>query len=199
MKEGVVSITKISPCVPRTRGAFSKWFGLFVLRSLGWKVSGELPENKKFVMAIAPHTSNWDFVICVAVMLALNLRVKFMGKDAIFVWPVRGLLIRLGGIAIHRRSQQGVVDQMVCQFKQQEQLILAIAPEGTRSKTIEWKKGFLHIASQAKVLVVPVSLDYEKKEVTFLSSSFIGEEIDDELARFKQNFAGVCAKKPQAV
>jgi len=194
-----VSIPNLSPCIPRARGGFSKWIGLVVLKSLGWKVAGELPENKKFVMAIAPHTSNWDFVICVAVMLALNLRVQFMGKDSLFIWPIKGILIRLGGIAIHRGSKQGVVAQMVQQFEQQEQLVLAIAPEGTRSKTIEWKKGFLLIASQAKVPVVPVSLDYRKKEVTLLPSSYIGDDIDEELARFKLNFTGVCAKKPQAV
>ncbi|MCJ8320195.1 MAG: 1-acyl-sn-glycerol-3-phosphate acyltransferase [Colwellia sp.] len=192
-------IPNISPCVPRARGGLSKWVGLFILKTLGWKIAGELPANKKFVMAIAPHTSNWDFVICVAVMLALNLRVKFMGKDAIFIWPIKGILIRLGGIAIHRSSKQGVIAQMVQQFEQQEQLILAIAPEGTRSKTIEWKKGFLLIASQAKVPVVPVSLDYRKKEITLLSSSYIGDDIDEELVRFKLNFVGVCAKKPQAV
>ena len=166
-----MSLPNISPCVPRARGGISKWLGLLILKTLGWKVTGELPANKKFVMAIAPHTSNWDFVICVAVMLALNLRVKFMGKASIFIWPIKRVLIRLGGIAIHRSSKQGVVAQMVQQFDKQEKLVLAIAPEGTRSKTIEWKRGFLLIASQAKVPVVPVSLDYRKKDKTIFINS----------------------------
>lgn len=194
-----MSLPVIPSCVPRARGAFSKWFGLFVLRLLGWKVSGELPATNKFVIAVAPHTSNWDFIISLAVMLSLNLRIKFMGKASIFVWPIKPLLTRLGGIAITRNSKCGVVGQMVEQFEQQEQLVLALAPEGTRSKTKEWKSGFLRIASQAKIPVVPVSLDFKKRELTLLPSSYIGEDIDNELARFKLNFTDVCAKNPQAV
>ncbi len=194
-----MSLPIVSSCVPRARGSLSKWFGLFILRLLRWNVVGELPANKKFVFAVAPHTSNWDFIICLAVMLALNLRVKFMGKAAIFIWPIKGLLTSLGGIAITRNSKQGVVGQMVEQFNQQEQLILGLAPEGTRSKTVEWKSGFLRIAYLAKVPVVPVSLDFQKRELTLLPASYISEDIEAELARFKLNFSHVCAKNPQAV
>lgn len=151
------------------------------------------------MLAVAPHTSNWDFVVGISVMLALNLRIKFMGKSAIFIWPFKGLLTSIGGIAINRKSNNGVVGQMVEQFKSHDQLILAIAPEGTRSKTLEWKSGFLHIAHQANIPVVPVSLDYQKKEIFFGAATYIGSEIKAELQQFKLKFSEVCAKNPQAV
>jgi len=132
-------------------------------------------------------------------MLALNLKVKFMGKKAIFIWPFKTLLEKLGGIAIERSAQHGVVEQMVEQFEQSEQLVLALAPEGTRRKTKRWKSGFLHIAHQANVPVIPVSLDFAKKEVLFHQGMIISDDIDAELVIFKQQFTHVCAKNPQAV
>ncbi len=186
-------------CVPTARGRVSRWLGVSVLKLLNWKIKGTFPQHAKFVIAVAPHTSNWDFVIAVATMLALNLKVKFMGKKAIFIWPFKTLLEKLGGIAIERNAQHGVVRQMVDQFKQSEQLVLALAPEGTRKKTKHWKSGFLHIAHQANVPVIPVSLDFETKEVLFHKYMIIGHDIDEELMLFKQQFTGVCAKNPQAV
>ena len=192
-------LTEIPPCVPKTNSTISKWLGMMILKTLRWKVTGSLPERKKFIIAIAPHTSNWDFIICIGVKLALNLRVKSMVKASLFVWPLKGLLLALGTVPIHRNSKQGVVSQMVAQFRQADELILAITPEGTRSKTDHWKKGFLLIASQANIPVVPVSIDFKKRTVNFLPAQEISDDIDSELEQFKLNFIGVCAKNPQAV
>ncbi|MCW8832665.1 MAG: 1-acyl-sn-glycerol-3-phosphate acyltransferase [Colwellia sp.] len=189
----------IPDCIPRARGRISSTVGLTVLNILGWQIVGEFPKQPKFVVAVAPHTSNWDFVVAVAAMLAMNLRVRFMGKKAIFIWPFKSILKSWGGIAIDRNAKHGVVEQMVQQFKQNDQLILGIAPEGTRRKTNEWKSGFLHIAYQAGVPVVPLSLDFAKKELKFHSAVNISEDIDRELVNFKANYDGVCAKNPQAV
>jgi len=186
-------------CVPTARGKISRTIGLTVLNLLGWKICGELPAKSKFVVALAPHTSNWDFVIGVAAMLAMNLKVRFMGKNTIFIWPFKTLLESWGGIPVFRHEKHGVVEQMVEQFAHHQQLILAIAPEGTRSKTAQWKSGFLHIAYQANVPVVPISLDFSLKEFTFHPSVNISENIELELTDFKALFNDVCAKNPQAV
>jgi 1-acyl-sn-glycerol-3-phosphate acyltransferase len=189
----------IPDCIPTARGELSSHIGLAILNILGWQVIGELPKKAKFVVAVAPHTSNWDFVVTIATMLAMNLRVRFMGKKAIFIWPFKSILKSWGGIAIDRNVKHGVVEQMVQQFKQNDQLILGIAPEGTRGKTHEWKSGFLHIAFQANVPVVPLSLDFAHKQLKFHPAVDISEDIDGELASFKNNFLDVCAKNPQAV
>jgi len=192
-------LAEVPGCIPRTESRFARWLGITVLRLLGWKVTGAFPNEKKFICAVAPHTSNWDFVIGVAVMLALQLKIKFLGKNAIFVWPFAGLLKRIGGIPVDRSHRHGVVGQMVKQFDESEQMVFALAPEGTRSKTLEWKTGFLHIAHQAKVPVVPVSLHFDRKEVYIQPATQIGEDIPHELARIKTCFATACAKNPQAV
>ncbi|MEW6981779.1 1-acyl-sn-glycerol-3-phosphate acyltransferase [Colwelliaceae bacterium 6471] len=189
----------VHDCIPRTEGKLGYWLGSTTLKILGWKITGEFPPRKKFICAVAPHTSNWDFVIGVAVMLALRLKIKFLGKNAIFVWPFAGLLKKLGGIPVDRSHRHGVVGQMVKQFNENEYMIFALAPEGTRSKTAEWKTGFLHIAHQAKVPIVPVSFHFDKKEVHIQQETFIGDDIAGELARVKACFDSACAKNPQAV
>ena len=189
----------VPDCIPVNEGKISPIIGLAVLNLLGWKVVGQLPKKEKFIAAVAPHTSNWDFVVAIASMLAMNLRVRFMGKKTLFVWPFNLVLKSWGGIAIDRNAKHGVVEQMVETFKQSEHLVLGIAPEGTRKKTKQWKSGFLHIAYQADVPVVPVSLDFAKKQLEFHPEIVIGDDIPKELDQMKKIFSHVCAKNPQEV
>ncbi len=192
-------LPEMPDCIPTKPGKIAPFIGLAVLNILGWKVVGQLPKKPKFIAAVAPHTSNWDFVIAIAVMLAMNLRIRFMGKKALFIWPFKILLKSWGGIAIDRNAKSGVVEQMVEQFQHNDHLVLGLAPEGTRKKTLKWKSGFLHIAHQAGVPVVPVSLDFAKKQLRFHHEVEISSDIEKELAKFKENFSDICAKNPQAV
>ena len=185
--------------MPRTNHRVINRIARKILSLCGWKIKGELPEQKKFILAVAPHTSNWDFLIGIAVMLTLNLKLSFLGKDSIFIGPFGTLLRNLGGIAVERTHRHGVVGQMVEEFNQREQMILGLAPEGTRRKTKQWKTGFLIIAQQAKVPVLPVSLDFSKREVNIMPSQTITEDIEQELVHFKRHFENVCAKNPHSV
>lgn len=124
-----------------------------------WGVS----RAKKFILAVAPHTSNWDFVVGISVMFALDIKINFLGKHSIFIGPFKYLLNNIGGIPVYRDKNYGVVEQLVNRCQQSEHFVLGIAPEGTRSKTSQWKSGFLHIAHQANIPVVPVSLDFGKR------------------------------------
>ena len=191
-------LPEIPDCIPTKKGKIAPVIGLTVLNILGWTVVGQLPKKSKFIAAVAPHTSNWDFVVAIAVMLSMNLRIRFMGKKAIFIWPFKIILKSWGGIAIDRNAKNGVVEQMVAQFKKSEQLVLGIAPEGTRRKTSKWKSGFLHIAHQADVPVVPVSLDFAKKQLRFHQEVNISADIETELVKIQENYTEVCAKNPQA-
>lgn len=194
-----VHLPEVPDCIPTTERPIAQKIGKFVLSVLGWNVYGDIPKHSKAIYAVAPHTSNWDFVIGVAVLLSLNLKLKFLGKDAIFIWPFKGLLTSIGGIPVDRKKSHGVVEQIVKQFEQHDSLILALSPEGTRSKTKEWKTGFLAIAHKANVPVVTVSFHFDKKEVRFGHASFINENISTELQRIKSYFSDACAKNPQAV
>lgn len=137
---------KLSADLPTIGNAVSHWLGKTVLDMLGWKFVGEFPPYKKMIVAVAPHTSNWDFVIGIAVAFTLRLKISFFAKSSLFTPPFGLLLRRWGGIPIQRSKSQGVVEQMVPQIHNAEQIILCLAPEGTRSRQENWKSGFLHIA-----------------------------------------------------
>src|SRR5690554_3990564 len=177
---------------------FSRWVGRVGMRLLGgWRVEGELPQVKKAILPVAPHTSNWDFFIGVFAMLAIGMNLSFLGKHTIFRFPVNRLLRWLGGIPVDRRAAGGVVEQMVEQFQRRDHLILALSPEGTRTKVMEWKKGFLHIAKAAEVPVIPVALDFSRKVIEITPAFMINDDIDVELSRVKAALAHAVAKHPE--
>ncbi|WP_228445309.1 lysophospholipid acyltransferase family protein [Thalassotalea sp. HSM 43] len=191
------ALPKVPQSIPRTNAPTTQKLGRWLLKMTGWTVVGEFPEEKKMIMAVAPHTSNWDFLVGLMTKMALDLRLNFLGKHTIFVGPLGVWLRSIGGIAIDRRSPHGVVGDMVEQFNRSEQLILAIAPEGTRSKVPNWKSGFLQMARQAGVPVFPIQFNYVKKQIEFMPIRYIGDDIDAELTDFKALFNADCAKNPQ--
>jgi len=194
-----MNIPSTPECIPTRKYGLLHSISKRILAWCGWTINGELPNQPKFILAVAPHTSNWDFFIGIAAMFSLQLKVSFLGKASIFRWPVKSVLTAIGGIAVDRSNSHGVVGQIVQELKRNDKFILGLAPEGTRSKTTEWKTGFLHIAKQGNIPIVPVSFDFAKKEIFFHQEVYISGEISQELIEFKQIFADVCAKNPQAV
>jgi 1-acyl-sn-glycerol-3-phosphate acyltransferase len=134
---------------------------------LGWTFEGNLPDLPKAVIIVAPHTTNWDFVLGMAAMFALDLQVSWLGKQTVFRAPFGGFFRWLGGIAIDRTAHAGVVEQLVATFRAREELILGLAPEGTRRRVERWKTGFYHIAVGARVPIVPVTFDYPRRVIRF--------------------------------
>lgn len=189
----------LSDKIPQTNYRIVSSLSYKLLTLFGWKIIGDFPHKRKFILAVAPHTSNWDFIVSVLVMLSLNLKVTFMGKKSIFVWPLRWFLVKIGGVPIDRKHPQGVVGQMVEVFNKSRSMILALSPEGTRSKTKQWKTGFIIIAQQAKLPIVPISLDFKKKEVEIHSPYIVQDDIEHALTEIKAQFEHVCAKNPHLV
>jgi 1-acyl-sn-glycerol-3-phosphate acyltransferase len=187
----------IHSCIPTRDYGLLNVLALKILKWRGWTIVGKLPEQSKFILAVAPHTSNWDFFIAIGAMFSLSLKVKFLGKASIFKWPVKSLLTKFGGIGVDRSHSHGVVGQIVAEFKENPQFVLGIAPEGTRSNKAEWKTGFLQIAHLANVCVVPVSLDFRKKEIEFHPEVYVSENIKQELIDFKEIFTNICPKKTE--
>lgn len=177
---------------------FSRWIGRLGLRVLGgWKVVGEMPDIKKAIVPVAPHTSNWDFFVGVFAMLALGLKLSFLGKHQIFVFPVKGILTWLGGIPVNRASPHGVVGDITTEFSQRDSLILALSPEGTRKKVLKWRTGFLYMARDAKVPVVPVALDFAAREIRIGQSIKVGQDIEAGLAAVKEFTSQARGKVPE--
>ena len=149
--------------MPVMGSAVSRFVGRILLRATGWKLTGELPNEPKLMIALAPHTSNWDFVLALSVILGVGIRVSWLAKHSMFIWPFKGLLTRIGGIPVNRNLPEGIVEQAVESFRTHSKQIVAIMPEGTRSKVSRWKTGFLRIAYKAEVPVMTVSLDFPRK------------------------------------
>lgn len=192
-------LTEVPHSIPRTNSQLGRFIGRNFLKLLGWRVSGAFPDQSKFVAAVAPHTSNWDFIIAIAVKLSLGIEIKFLGKHTIFFWPLGVLLKKWGGIAVERSSKHGLVAQVADVFQQQDKLILGIAPEGTRKHTHEWKTGFLHIAYAANVPVVPMTLDFRTKEFIVMPPVTLSGNIEPDLTLIKQQFPKAMAKYPSNV
>lgn len=142
--------------------------GRAYLRLAGWRIEGVFPTEPKYVAIVAPHTSNWDFSLGVAVVLATDLRVSWLGKHSLFNTPLKGFFQWLGGIPVDRRASHGVVGACVQAFEAAPALFLALAPEGTRKGASRWKSGFYLIAAGAGVPILPVAFDYRDHVVRLL-------------------------------
>lgn len=153
--------------VPRRGNAVSRAVGRLLLWLLGWRLAGEIPNLPKMVLIGAPHTSNMDGVIGLGTLFALGIKAGTMIKDSAFKGVMGPILRWAGALPINRRSPKGVVEQSVDAITHNPQMLLLIAPEGTRSNALEWKRGFYHIALGAKVPVLPAACDYQKKIITF--------------------------------
>jgi len=132
----------------------------------GWKIKGEIPrEIPKYIIAVAPHSSNWDFLIGLGARACLNFHSHYLGKKELFDSPLGWLFRRLGGIPVDRSKKTDLVEQIAGQINSQEQFVLTIAPEGTRKETDKWKSGFYHIAFSAGIPIVFCAFDYLTKTV----------------------------------
>ena len=141
-----------------------KNFARFILRLTGWSIEGELPAGmRQCILIEAPHTSAWDFVWGRLCFFALGVPVRFLIKKEAFFFPFGGMLKALGGIPVDREKKSNKVLEVAALFRHHPDLILAIAPEGTRKLEKHWKKGFYYIAQHAHVPILLSSLDYEKK------------------------------------
>jgi len=139
-----------------------------VLSFFGWKVKGGIEEkhnDKKLVVLIAPHTSNWDGIFGVAALAGLDAKITFIGKHTAFKYGLGTFLRYMGGIPVDRSRPGGIIQHAIDQIKEIDGSLIAISPEGTRSKVKEWKTGFLRIAKEMNAEIVPASLDYSKKEI----------------------------------
>jgi len=133
-----------------------------VLRLLGWQVHGELPSRAlRCVVIAAPHTSNWDLPFMLMAAFVLGMRIRWIGKASIFRPPFGGVMRWLGGIPVYRDRSNNLIAASVEALKSAPgPLQLVVAPEGTRSRTSEWKAGFHHIARGAELPILQSYLDW---------------------------------------
>jgi len=136
-----------------------------ILRLFGWKVILSCEEPPKSIVCVAPHTSNWDFIVGKLSYWAVNRQSSFLIKKSWFIFPLNYIFNSMGGIPIDRKKASSVTDQMALEFNKREKFHLAITPEGTRSFTKRWKMGFYNIALKANIPIELAYIDYKKKEM----------------------------------
>ncbi len=174
--------------VPRRGNKLSEFLGKTILRLMGWRIEGEIPNLPKFVAIAAPHTTNWDFVLGMSSLMAMSIRVHWIGKDAIFTWPAKYVWYWLGGKPVDRSNPHGVVQQIVDIFHANEQFILGLSPEGTRKNLPNWRSGFYHIAQGAGVPILLAYFDFENKRVGIGPLFYLTGDIDKDVAEMKNYY-----------
>ena len=158
---------------------------------LRWNIEGEIPNLPKFVLIMAPHTSNWDFVVGILVVFALGLRVRFLGKHTLFS-PWLGWLMRwLGGTPVVRDTPQGAVADAAEMIVREERVLLGIAPEGTRKRGAAWRSGFYNIALAARVPILPAAFDHGRKSLRLFALFEPTGDYEADLLRLQALYNGV--------
>jgi len=169
----------------------------WLLKILGWTVHADFPDAEKYVLIVAPHTSNWDFPLGILAKTALRLDVRWMGKHTLFRWPVAWFFRALGGVPVHRGQALNMIDQMAEVFTGPGPVVLALAPEGTRVKKDHWKTGFYHIAQAAEVPIAMAYLDYGKKDIGLGGTFYPGENIWEDFIRIREFYQDRRGKYPE--
>jgi len=175
-------------------GMILYWIGRFWMWLFGWDVVGQVPHGGKFVLIGAPHTSNWDFPFALAALYVFRLKISWLGKHTLFKKPFGRVMRWLGGIPIHRKSQHGLVDQIVKQFRASQQLVIVLAPSGTRKKRDHWKSGFYWIAHSAQVPILCGYLDYYRKKACLGLSFLPTGDVKKDMDRIRDFYEGVQGK-----
>ena len=147
------------------RGYFSQWVGKTVFSFFGWSINGRIPNEERIIIVAAPHTSNWDFILGMLVIIGLNAKIKWIGKHSIFKPGVKWFFKWLGGIPVNREKPASLINNVADIVEKQKGLMIGMAPEGSRQKVDKWKTGFLRMAEATDCKIFMIGLDFVGKRV----------------------------------
>lgn len=174
-----------------------------IFKMTHWTVDESLPpEIKKCIIIAAPHTSNWDFWYTMAAFAIYRFKIRFTVKQEWMRFPFSLLMKPLGGIAIDRTprtkeaGRKSFVEAMIALFHENEELIIVITPEGTRSRRDKWKTGFYHVAMGANVPICLGYVDYQKKKAG-IGKVIYPTDFTTDMQEIMQFYKGISAKFPE--
>ena len=181
-----------------------RWLALQLFQALGWKLVGNISQSiKKAVLVVAPHTSNWDGFYGLLFCFVKQLPVKFAIKKEALFFPIGPILKWMGAIPIDRKKQSvsdnrgSMVQLMTAMLRQQDALMLIIAPEGTRSRVKRWKRGFYYIALHAQVPLILSYIDYRQKHIGFGPMVYPTGDIVKDLQQIQAFYKDKLGKYPE--
>ncbi len=173
-----------------------RWAGIH-LRLFGWRKEGQPPAIRKFVVIAAPHTTNWELPTALMFAFAFGIKIHWIGKDSLFRRPFGTFFQWLGGIPVDRTKSHGMVQQIIQRFREHEDFVLVMVPEGTRTKTDHWRTGFYHIAVGAGVPIALGFLDYRRKRGGIGGVVTPTGDIDTDMRAIRAFYAGITGKHPE--
>lgn len=171
-------------------------FAKFLLRLAGWSVSVTVPDYPKCIICVAPHTSNWDFVLGKLAYASVGRKAGFLMKESWFFFPMGYILRAIGGIPVPRKRGSALSDAIVAKFNSSERMALAITPEGTRSRTTKWRHGFLHIAYNAGIPIELGVLDYPTKRIMIEDVFIPTGDVEADMRAIKDFYRKYSGKYP---
>ena len=174
-----------------------RFYSWVLYKCLGWKVNVTVAFPDKYIIALAPHTSNWDFILGQFYMRSQHMHINFLMKKEWFFWPLGTLFKRIGGIPVYRQKHTSMTDSMAETAKQATSFHLCITPEGTRSRVEEWKKGFYFIALKANIPILLYGLDYEKKHIQCTKTIIPTGDLEADMREIKLYFKDFKGKRPE--
>lgn len=169
-----------------------------ILKWAGWKVIDTVPDYPKCVICVAPHTSNWDFIIGKLAYASTGRKTQFLMKKSWFFFPLGAIFRAMGGIPVDRSGKGGsMVDEIVRKFNQSKRMVIAITPEGTRKRVTKWRTGFLQIALQANVPCVLAAIDFATKTAIIERTFYPSGDIDADMRAIKDYYSQFTGKHPE--
>jgi 1-acyl-sn-glycerol-3-phosphate acyltransferase len=83
---------------------------------------------------------------------------------------------------------------MVEAIQLRAKIVVAIAPEGTRSKVARWRTGFYHIAYNAGIPIVPILVDYGRKTLTITDPFMPTGDLEADLPLIQARYQDIIGK-----
>lgn len=168
----------------------------WLLKKMGWTFHLRIPNIPKCVVCVAPHTSNWDFIIGELAIRSVGRKAGFLMKDTWFFFPLGYIMRAIGGIPVKQHTHTNVSEHVVDALNKNPHLWIAVTPEGTRSPNPHWHKGFLHIAREAGVPIALAYIDYAKHEACIDRIFQSSGDVDADIAEIKNYYSQFTAKFP---
>ena len=173
-----------------------RWLGKLLMKTTGWKTIGNFPTDQRVVMVAGPHTSNWDFVLAMSLILSLDVNIHWVGKHSIFKRGFRRLLRKMGGIPVNRANPEALKNEIHNITERFKGFIIAISPEGTRKKVDRLKSGFLRIANETNSKIMMVGVDFSNKTIELGDFFSPSGDVEKDLKFIKEYFANFTGKHP---
>ena len=173
---------------------FSTWL---LYKGMGWKSDVTEEHPAKYIICLAPHTSNWDFLIGQLYNHSHGLKSNFLMKKEWFFWPLGSIFRKMGGIPVWRSKKTSMTDNLAETAKKMSQFRLCITPEGTRSRNEEWKKGFYFIALKANIPILLYAVDYERKLIQCTKTIIPNGDVEGQMREIKLYFKDFKGKHPE--